>query len=123
MGLLGAMAKTEAGEILVGNSGFSEYKGAFTENYIAQEIISATGPELYYYTNERSSVEIDFVLQKDKVFPIEVKAEENLKSKSLKSVLTKYEEAYGWKFSMSNYRVQDRMTNVPLYLAGEWVNS
>ena len=121
VGLLGAMAKTEPADMLIGNTGFVEYKGAFTENYIAQEIIASSVTDLFYYVNERSSVEIDFVVQGKKVFPIEVKAEENLRSKSLKSVLEKNTDSYGWRFSMSDFRKQDRMTNIPLYLAGEWV--
>ena len=67
---------------------------------------------------------IDFVLQQaDNIYPIEVKAEENLKSKSLKAVIDKNPELYGWRFSMSNYRKQEYLTNIPLYVIEEWIKS
>lgn len=120
LGLLGAMVDAPAKEILIGNNGFSNYKGSFTEQYVAQQYFSATKKNLFYYSNENSTMEIDFVIQTSKVYPIEVKAEENLKSKSLSSVLKQNEELFGIRFSMSNYREQDRMVNVPLYLAEEY---
>ena len=72
-----------AKEVLTGENYFEEYKGAFTEQFIAQELISL-GEKLYYYSKENSTLELDFLVQKDAVYPIEVKAEENLRSKSLK---------------------------------------
>lgn len=74
---------------------------------------------LYYYSNDNSTAEIDFVIQTDHVYPIEVKAEENLKAKSLTQALKINENLHGLRFSMSDYREEERMTNVPLYLA-EW---
>lgn len=123
VGLLGAMAHTGADKILVGNNGFKEYKGALTENYVAQEYMAAAGRELFYYVNDRASVEIDFVMESDRVYPVEVKAETNLKSKSLKSVLDKYPDSTGWRFSMNDFKEQERITNIPLYLAGEWISA
>ena len=120
VGLLGAMSGVVAKELLTGGSAFSEYKGALTENYIAQQFYAATQDDLFYYVNERSSVEIDFVTCTTQVNPVEVKAEENLKSKSLSSVLQKNPDAFGFRFSMSDYREQERMTNIPLYLAESW---
>lgn len=79
---------------------------------------------LYYYSNENSTSEIDFVFQKENVFPVEVKAEENLRAKSLSTILKANTEITGIRFSMSDYREQERMVNVPLYLAlwyFEWV--
>lgn len=122
LGLLGAMAEAPASEILVGNNSFSSYKGSFTEQYVAQQFYSsknydnAGSKNLYYYTNENSTMEVDFVIQAKKIFPIEVKAEENLKSKSLSSVLKQNEKLSGIRFSMSNYREQEKMVNVPLVL-------
>lgn len=126
LGLLGAMAEAPASEILVGNNAFSTYKGSFTEQYVVQQYLSAcstesaTMHEIYYYSNENSTLEIDFVMQTDKVYPIEVKAEENLKSKSLSTVLKKDEALYGIRFSMSGYREQPQMVNVPLPLVEEY---
>lgn len=120
LGLLGAMAGAPAEQVLVGNSAFIEYKGAFTEQYVAQ-MLFATGVKPYYYTNEKSTLEIDFVVQLDKVYPIEVKAEENLRSKSLKSVVDRGKDLTGWRFSMADYREQDWMLNIPLYAVEEWI--
>ena len=75
---------------------------------------------LYYYTNENSTMEIDFIMQTDKVYPIEVKAEENLRAKSLFTVLKQNENLTGIRFSMANYREQEKMVNVPLALVEEY---
>ena len=120
VGLLGALSGAPPKDILSGNAGFTEYKGAFTENYVVQQFVSAAGEELYYYVNERGSVEIDFVIQTDQVHPVEVKAEENLRSRSLKSILDKDEGLHGWRMSMSDYRVQTRLTNISLFLTESW---
>lgn len=122
LGLLGAMNDTPASQVLIGDSIFTEYKGSFTEQYICQEILSA-GCTPYYYSNDNSTMEIDFVIQKERIYPIEVKAEENLRSKSLRTVLDSNTNLFGWRFSMSGYREQDRMVNVPLYYAQEWMKS
>ena len=122
LGLLGAMNDTPASPVLIGDSIFTEYKGSFTEQYICQEIMSA-GCTPYYYSNDNSTMKIDFVIQKERIYPIEVKAEENLKSKSLRTVLDSNTNLFGWRFSMSGYREQDRMVNVPLYYAQEWMKS
>lgn len=122
LGLLGAMADVTAKEVLTGENYFEEYKGAFTEQFIAQELISL-GEKLYYYSKENSTLELDFLVQKDAVYPIEVKAEENLRSKSLKTIYDDNNELKPVRFSMSGYKEQDWMVNVPLYLAAEWINS
>ncbi|MBR2684450.1 MAG: ATP-binding protein [Erysipelotrichaceae bacterium] len=122
LGLLGAMNDTPASQVLIGDSIFTEYKGSFTEQYICQEILSA-GCTPYYYSNDNSTMKIDFVIQKERIYPIEVKAEENLRSKSLRTVLDSNTSLFGWRFSMSGYREQDRMVNVPLYYAQEWMKS
>ena len=122
LGLLGAMADVTAKEVLTGENYFEEYKGAFTEQFIAQELISL-GEKLYYYSKENSTLELDFLVQKDAVYPIEVKAEENLRSKSLKTIYDDNNELKPVRFSMSGYKEQDWMVNVPLYLSAEWINS
>ena len=121
LGLLGAMSDTDAKDVLVNNRAFSEYKGAFTEQYVLQEM-KTLGEKVYYYTKEHSGLEIDFIIQKYNVYPIEVKAEENLKSKSLKTVYMENNNLHPIRFSMANYREQEWLTNVPLYLTGEWID-
>ena len=122
LGLLGAMADVTAKEVLTGENFFEEYKGAFTEQFVAQEIIFL-GEKLYYYSKENSPLEIDFLVQKDAVYPLEVKAEENLRSKSLKSIYDSNNELKPVRFSMAGYKEQDWMVNVPLYLVSEWINA
>lgn len=120
LGLLGAMTNAPADRILVGNGAFIEYKGAFTEQYVAQTLF-AEDVKPYYFTNEKSTLETDFVVQLDEVYPIEVKAEENLRSKSLKSVVNSGKELTGCRFSMADYREQDWMVNIPLYAIEKWI--
>ena len=125
LGLLGAMVHSPAGEILVGNNAFSSYKGSYTEQYVAQQFYSADSGDvnsraLYYYTNENSTMEIDFVFQADKVYPVEVKAEQNLKAKSLSTVLKNDEKLFGIRFSMADYKEQNQMVNVPLAFTEEF---
>lgn len=120
LGLLGAKSEVSAKEILTGENYFSEYKGAFTEQFVAQELHSKD-VSLYYYSKEQSPLEIDFILQKDEVYVIEVKAEENLKSKSLRTVYGENHKLKPCRFSMANYKEQDWMVNIPLYLMREWI--
>ena len=120
-GLFGAFTDTPIKDIIMGNSIFEEYKGAFTEQYVEQQISSCRKEAIHYYTNENSTNEIDFVVQKDSaVLPIEVKAEENLHSRSLKAVLDKDEKLRGLRISMSNYRAEKRFDNLPLYAVCAW---
>ena len=120
-GLLGALMKTPVSQIIADDSIFSEYKGAFTENFVLQQLKANSDLDIYYYSNEKSTLEIDFLLQQDgKIIPVEVKAEENLKSKSLKSFVAKHPGTHGIRFSMSGYMEHDWLTNVPLYGVGEW---
>jgi predicted AAA+ superfamily ATPase len=115
-GLMGAMSATPPDQILIGDNVFKEYKGAFTENYVLQQLKTMDETYPYYYSNENSTMEIDFVVQHgSKVIPIEVKAEENLKAKSLHSYVERNPELHGMRLSMSDYREQDWMTNYPLY--------
>jgi predicted AAA+ superfamily ATPase len=120
-GLLGALMKTPVSQIIADDSIFAEYKGAFTENFVLQQLKANSDLDIYYYSNEKSTLEIDFLLQQDgKIIPVEVKAEENLKSKSLKSFVAKHPGTHGIRFSMSGYMEHDWLTNVPLYGVGEW---
>lgn len=117
-GLLGALSETPPEQILIGDNVFEEYKGAFTENYVLQQLKSLPRTFVYYYSNDNSTLEIDFVVQHDAhVIPIEVKAEENLRAKSLRQFVTDNPDLHGVRFSMSDYRDQDWLTNVPLWAA------
>ena len=116
VGLLGCMVGLRQRTLLDGNDLFVEFKGALTEQYVCQQLKTIEDLEVYYYTNDRGSCEIDFVVSDgDVLFPIEVKAEENLKSKSLSVFCEKYGIKKGIRISMSDYREQDWMVNVPLY--------
>lgn len=115
-GLLGALSETPPEQILIGDNVFEEYKGAFTENYVLQQLKSLPHTFVYYYSNDNSTLEIDFVVQHEAhVIPIEVKAEENLRAKSLRQFVTDNAGLHGVRFSMSDYREQDWLTNVPLW--------
>ena len=115
-GLLGALSETPPQQMLIGNNVFEEYKGAFTENYVLQQLKSLPHTFIYYYSNDNSTLEIDFVVQHNtSIIPVEVKAEENLRAKSLRQFTTDNPSLHGLRFSMSGYREQDWMTNVPLW--------
>lgn len=119
-GLLGALSETPPEQILIGDNVFEEYKGAFTENYVLQQLKSLPRTFVYYYSNDNSTLEIDFVVQHDThIIPIEVKAEENLRAKSLRQFVIDNPGLHGVRFSMSDYREQDWLTNVPLW-AVKW---
>lgn len=119
-GLLGALSETPPEQILIGDNVFEEYKGAFTENYVLQQLKSLPRTFVYYYSNDNSTLEIDFVVQHDThIIPIEVKAEENLRAKSLRQFVTDNPGLHGVRFSMSDYREQDWLKNVPLW-AVKW---
>ena len=114
-GLLGAMSKTPAALLLLQNNE-NTGKGDFTENFVCSQMASLHNIPIYYYSKENSQLELDFVLQiGTQVVPVEVMAEENLQSKSLKSTLANNPNMQGLRFSMSDYRKQEDITNVPLY--------
>ena len=115
VGLLAAKGNLDARTLLEGNRIFEEFKGALTEQFVAQQLVASKN-ELYYYSKENSSGELDFIIQQGQyIIPIEVKAEENLQAKSLKAYCEKHKPEIALRSSMSNYREQDWMTNVPLY--------
>ncbi len=121
VGLLGAMCDLDPETILAGSSVFTEFKGALTEQYVCQELVASCGFKPYYWSADNSSGKIDFLVQDGgKVYPIEVKAEENLKAKSLKAFAEKYGDVHPRRFSMSGYRDQGWMRNVPLYAVGNY---
>lgn len=114
IGLLGAMCGLDSATIVEGNRIFTEFKGALTEQYVLQELLLRYEP--YYYAKANSRLEIDFLIQRnEEVIPIEVKAEENLKAKSLRQFVTDNSTATAYRVSMSDYRAEEWMTNIPLY--------
>ena len=116
VGLLGAMSGLEPRGVIDGNKVFTEFKGALTEQYVCQQLISECGLSPYYWSAENSTGEIDFLVQDGGgVFAIEVKAEENLRAKSLRAFKEANPEVDAVRFSLSGYREQDWMRNVPLY--------
>lgn len=115
LGLLGAMSNTSAKDVLVTDNAFVEYKGAFSEQYVFQQLLSLN-KKAYYYTNEDSTLEIDFLLELENLYLIEVKSGENTKSKSLTTSLKSDQALLGLRFSMNDYIEQDRITNIPLPL-------
>lgn len=116
MGLLGAMGNIDIKTLIGGNSIFQEFKGAMTEQYVLQQLKSCENLSIYYWSTEKSGAEVDFMVQHgENVIPIEVKAEENLQAKSLKSFYQQYKPAVSVRTSMSDYRTDDWLTNLPLY--------
>lgn len=114
-GLLGAMSETPPEKLLVAENSMEEAKGAFTENYVMSQLAATRDTSVFYYSSD-AKLEIDFLIQYDgKVVPIETKAEENLRSKSLSTFVASHSEMHGLRFSMSDYREQNWMTNIPLY--------
>ena len=121
VGLLGALSELDARAILEGNAVFVEFKGALTEQYVLQQLIADTSYIPYYFTETKSEGEIDFVIQKGAdIVPIEVKAEENLRAKSLRQYCDKYKPGTAIRTSMSDYREQDWMINVPLWAVSQF---
>ncbi|MDT8402704.1 MAG: ATP-binding protein [Bacteroidales bacterium] len=116
VGLLSAMTSIDAGTLIKGNEIFSEFKGSLTEQYVLQQLVSTDNQVINYWSADRSTAEVDFLIQTSgKVVPIEVKAEENLKSKSLKVYKEKYRPDLCIRTSMSDFRSQEWMINIPLY--------
>lgn len=122
-GLLGAMTLTPPAMLLLPSTDNSG-KGDFTENFVCSQMKSLSDLPVFYYSKDNSQLELDFVVQTNTaVCPVEVKAEENLQSKSLKTTLSENPDMYGLRFSMSDYREEGRLTNVPLYGARSFLKA
>lgn len=116
VGLLGALSDLPAEVILEKNDIFVEFKGALTEQYVLQQLISDTSYTPYYYGTDKSTFEQDFLIQKGAhIVPVEVKAEGNVKSQSLKAYCDKFHPEEAVRFSALKYKEQSYMTNIPLY--------
>ena len=116
VGLLGATSGLDTKSLLEGNRLFVEFKGALTEQYVCQQIIAEKGYEPYYFSSESNKYEIDFMIQQGmNVIPLEVKAEYNMRAKSLRAYVEKYNPTKAIRLSMNQYREEAWLTNVPLF--------
>ena len=116
VGLLGCMAGLRQRTLLDGNDLFIEFKGALTEQYVCQQLKTIEDLGVYYYTNDRGSCEIDFIVDTgEQVIPVEVKAETNLRAKSLKTYQEKFTHEIAVRTSMADFKKEDRLVNLPLY--------
>ena len=116
VGLLGCMTGLRQRTLLDGNDLFVEFKGALTEQYVCQQLKTIEDINVYYYTNDRGSCEVDFVIDTgEKIIPLEVKAEVNLRAKSLKTYQEKFHPEISIRTSMSDYKEDDWLINLPLY--------
>ena len=120
VGLLGCMTGLRQRTLLDGNELFTEFKGALTEQYVCQQLKTIQDLDIYYYTNDRGSCEVDFVVDTgEEIVPLEVKAEINLKAKSLKNYHEKYNPPISIRTSMADYKKEDWIVNLPLYAIEE----
>lgn len=116
VGLLGAMVGLNRRTLLNGNELFTEFKGALTEQYVLQQLAVNQDLGIYYYTNDRNTCEVDFIVDNgDNIIPLEVKAEINLKAKSLKTYREKFAPEISIRSSMADYREDAGLINLPLY--------
>jgi len=116
VGLLGCMTGLRQRTLLDGNELFVEFKGALTEQYVCQQLKTIQGLDIFYYTNDRGSCEIDFVVDTgDMIVPVEVKAEVNLRAKSMKTFQEKFSPIVSVRTSMADYKKEEWLINLPLY--------
>ena len=116
VGLLGCMAGLRSQTLLDGNELFVEFKGALTEQYVCQQLKTIEDIGIYYYTNDRGSCEIDFIVDTGKkIVPVEVKAELNLRAKSLKTYREKFKPKTAVRTSMASFKKEEWLINLPLY--------
>ena len=122
VGLLSAMAGIDAKTLLEGNKVFTEFKGSITEQFVLCQLKQCTNLNVFYWSADKGVAELDFITQiESNIVPIEVKAEENLQAKSLKSFVQKYDTKMNVRTSMSDYRKEEWLTNIPLYCIGNIV--
>lgn len=124
VGLLCAMTQLNPKIILEKEQLFQEFKGALTEQYVCQQLITKNHKQLFYWTAEKGMAELDFLVERgNQIFPLEVKASENLQAKSLKVFAQKHPTLPCLRTSLSNYREESWMTNVPLFGIGIFLNA
>ena len=118
VGLLSCMVRLRQDTLIAGNELFKEFKGALTEQYVLQQLKTLKGIEAYYWTNERGSAEIDFIIDNgNEIIPVEVKAEVNLQAKSLKTYKEKFGPMHSIRTSMADYKDEGWLLNLPLWAA------
>lgn len=121
IGLLSRLSGLQPEVLLQGNDLFTEYKGALTEQFVLQELVCHRDIQIGYYTNERSTAEIDFLVDTGvHLIPLEVKASTNLKAKSLKAYIEKFHPAMAIRSSMADYRREEMILNLPLFAIGNF---
>lgn len=119
VGLLGALSGLSSRAIIDGDALFTEYKGALTEQYVCQELIADCALTPFYWSAKNSQAEVDFIVQHEgSIYPLEVKAAENLRSKSLRVIHNTHQALRCRRFSLSLYRDQEWMKNIPLWAIG-----
>jgi predicted AAA+ superfamily ATPase len=124
VGLLAAMGNINSRTLIEKEQLFTEFKGALTEQFVLQEFKSEGMKQIYYWANDTGSAEVDFLLEfENKILPIEVKASENLQSKSLKTFSSKYPDIHCFRTSLSNFRNENWMTNIPLFGVKQLLNN
>jgi hypothetical protein len=117
VGLLGALSGLDMVTLLEGDRVFTEFKGALTEQYVHQQLISENTLEPYYWSADKGIAEVDFIIQHGgKAIPVEVKAAENLKAKSLRMYNQEFAPAGSIRTSLSDYRDEGWLINLPLYM-------
>ena len=120
VGLLGCMTGLRQSCLLDGNNMFKEFKGALTVQYVMQQFATIPEFHIYYYTNDRGSCEVDFVVDNGEMaVPVEVKAEINLKAKSLKTYCEKFTPQISIRTAMTDFKKERDLINLPLYAVGE----
>ena len=123
VGLLGCMAGLNQRTLLDGNDLFSHFKGALTEQYVCQQLKTIDDLGVYYYTNDRGSCEVDFIVDTgEQIIPVEVKAETNLKAKSLKTYKEKFSPEVSVRTSMADFKKEEWLVNLPLYAIEQITN-
>lgn len=124
VGLLGCMTGLSQRTLLDGNDLFTEFKGALTEQYVCQQLKTIDDLHTYYFTNDRGSCEVDFIIDTgEQIVPVEVKAEINLRAKSLKTYQEKYSPKVSVRTSMTDFKKEDRLVNLPLYAVEQIVKT
>ena len=117
-GLMGAMVDAPVSDILLSTNVFEEYDGLFTEQYVYGQLVASLSAGIYYFDSESSKLELDFLTQgQNSIIPIEVKAGENLRAKSLRTFYQSCPNSKPVRISLSDYRQQDWLLNLPLYAA------
>ena len=117
------MADLDIKTLVEGNDVFTELKGALTEQYVFQQLLNLESISINYWSADKSTAEGDFVIQvKGDIIPVEVKAEENLQAKSLKVYMQKFDPSIVIRTSMSDFREEHKLVNVPLYAIGSYFN-